>query len=106
MMRRFGKRHWFLLEMPWHGDGVHPMESPIQLHIFESIGERNAGAARLRKLGRLTVEAGSHEARSYMLHAIKAAEPEMYAHTSWKIINMPLLIDTFRDVCEGRAHLF
>ena len=105
-MRRADKRYWYLLEMPWHGDGVHPMESPIQLHIFESIGARRAGAARLAKLGRLTMEAGSHEARSYMLHAIKAAEPEMYANISWKTINMRLLIATFVDVCEGRAHLF
>ncbi len=106
MMRRFGKRHWFLLEMPWHGDGVHPMESPIQLHIFGSVGERNAGAARLRKLGRLTVEAGSHEARSYMVHAIKAVEPDPYAHVAWKMYSMQAVIDTFHAVCEGRATLF
>lgn len=106
MMSNSAKRHWYLLEMPWHGDGVHSMDSPIQLHIFDSIGECKAGAARLRKLGRLTVQAGSHEARSYMVHAIKAVEPETYAHTSWKMFTMQAVLDTFHLVCEGRATLF
>ncbi len=106
MMSNSVKRHWYLLEMPWHGDGVHPKDFPIQLHIFNSIGERNAGAARLRRLGRLTVEAGSHEARSYMVHSIKAVDPEIYGHTSWKMFTMLAVIDTFHAVCEGRTTLF
>lgn len=106
MMSNSVSRHWYLLEMPWHGDGVHPMESPVKLHIFDSIGECKAGAARLRKLGRLTVVAGSHEARRYMLNAIREMEPEMYAHTAWRIISMQVLIDTFRNVCDGYNTLF
>ena len=100
------KRHWFLFDMPWHADGVNTLDSPLGLRIYDSVGERDADARRLLKLGRLTRLAGSEEARTYMRHAVRAVAPDRYLQSRVAKYRMDDLVDLFLDECRGVSHLF
>lgn len=99
-------RHWFLFEMPWHSDGVHALDDPVSLYICDSPGERRGLEIRLRRLGRLTVEAGSLEARTYMSNAVRVMAPDVWRDRCRPPVPVHELVEAFREVCCGHVPLF
>lgn len=106
MTRRCVHKHWFLLEVPWHVDGPHGSDPPLSLIICAGPHDRDAQARRLAHLGRLTVEAGSYEARLYMQHSLLVMAPDVCGSLKFKGMSMQQLIDLYYRYCLGNTPLF
>lgn len=106
MTRRYGRKHWFLFEMPWHADGVHTGDSPLDLMICAGPHERDSRRRKLLHLGRLTMDAGSWEARRYMQNALVVMAPDVHGSISFKQLTMDELIDLYKRHCLGNVPLF
>lgn len=104
--KRFGRKHWFLFEMPWHVDGLHTDDPPLQLIICQGPHERDSRKRSLLKLGMLAMEAGSWEARRYMQHALVVMAPMLASSISFKHLTMDELIDLYNHHCLGNVPLF
>lgn len=106
MTRRYGRKHWFLFEMPWHADGVHTDDSPLDLIICNGPNERSWQARRLEYFGRMSMDAGSWEARRYMQNALVVLAPDVSDSVSFKSLTMDELIVLYKRHCLGNVPLF
>lgn len=100
------RKHWFLLEVPWHADGPHGSDPPLSLIICSGPHDRDSQARRLANLGRMTIEAGSYEARVYMQHALAVMAPDVCGSLRFGRMSMQEIIDFYSRHCLGNDTLF
>lgn len=97
--RRFGDRHYYLLEYDNEGNAR-------GLHIYDQAWDRNIDMGLLRRLGRHVSVAGTREARVYMVHCIRAVDPDSHVSLHQGSCTINEVIETFEKVCLGVQTLF